>query len=53
MQGGVPANESGYTIEEMAKLDLAALRLQWLDHQFKGTTKPAILKDRVNYQVMG
>lgn len=53
MQGGVPANESGYTIEEVAKLDLAALRLQWLDHQFKGTPKPAILKDRVNYQVMG
>jgi len=53
MQAGVPANESGYTVEEVAKLDLAALRLQWLDHQFKGAPKPAILKDKVNYQVMG
>lgn len=53
MQGGVPATESGYTIEEVAKLDLAALRLQWFDYHFKGTPKPAILKDKVNYQVMG
>ncbi|PXX39995.1 CocE/NonD family hydrolase [Undibacterium pigrum] len=53
MQAGIPANESGYTVEEVAKQDLQALRLQWLDHQFKGTPKPAILKDKVNYQVMG
>lgn len=53
MQAGVAMNESGYTVDEVARLDLQALRLQWFDHQFKGTAKPALLKDRVNYQVMG
>lgn len=53
MQGGVPNIESGYTIDQAAKIDLAALRLQWFDHVFKGNAKPALLKDRVNYQVMG
>ena len=27
--------------------------MQWLDHVFKGATKPSLLQDRVNYQVMG
>ncbi|MFZ6767873.1 CocE/NonD family hydrolase [Undibacterium sp. Di26W] len=53
MQGGVAMNESGYAVDEVARLDLQALRLQWFDHQFKGSAKPALLKDRINYQVMG
>ncbi|MCH8619781.1 CocE/NonD family hydrolase [Undibacterium sp. TS12] len=53
MQTGVSPYESGYKVDEVARLDLQALRLQWFDHLFKGTPKPSLLKDRVNYQVMG
>jgi putative CocE/NonD family hydrolase len=43
----------GYTLDPVARVDLPELRYQWLDHVFKGTKKPSLLQDRVNYQVMG
>ncbi|MBA3596830.1 MAG: CocE/NonD family hydrolase [Methylibium sp.] len=43
----------GYTLDPVARVDLPELRYQWLDHVFKGAKKPALLQDRVNYQVMG
>ncbi len=43
----------GYAIDPVAQIDLGELRYQWFDFVFKGGPRPAILKDRVNYEVMG
>jgi len=43
----------GYTLDPVARVDLPELRYQWLDHVFRGAKKPALLRERVNYQVMG
>lgn len=53
MQTGVPPVVQGYAVDPSARIDLQALRLDWFDHVFKGTAKPALLADRVNWQVMG
>jgi putative CocE/NonD family hydrolase len=50
---GTAATLRGYTLDPAARVDLPELRYQWLDHVFKGTQKPALLQDRVNYQAMG
>ncbi|HSV57697.1 MAG TPA: CocE/NonD family hydrolase [Variovorax sp.] len=50
---GTAATLRGYTLDPVARVDLAELRYQWLDHVFKGGQKPSLLQDRVNYQVMG
>lgn len=45
---------AGYEIDPVARIDiLANLRYQWFDYVLKGGPKPALLRDRVNYQVMG
>ncbi|MCK8498492.1 CocE/NonD family hydrolase [Myxococcus fulvus] len=43
----------GYRIDPVARLDVHALRYQWLEHVLRQGPLPALLKDRVNYQVMG
>jgi len=43
----------GYTIDPSARIDIVALRYQWLDHTLRGGPRPEPLKDRMNYQVMG
>lgn len=53
MQFGVARWVQGYVVDPAAILDLQELRLQWFDHIFKNAPKPELLKDRVNYQVMG
>ena len=45
---------AGYVIDPVAQIDiLAGLRYQWFNHVLKGGRRPGLLKDRVNYQVMG
>ena len=45
---------AGYEIDPVARIDIVAdLRYQWFDYVLKGGPKPALLRDRVNYQVMG
>ncbi|MGH6890429.1 MAG: CocE/NonD family hydrolase [Rhizomicrobium sp.] len=44
---------SGYRLDPVAKIDLGVLRYQWFDYIFRHGPKPAILKDTVNYEVMG
>jgi putative CocE/NonD family hydrolase len=44
---------SGYKVDPVALTDFGELRFQWFDYIFKGAPKPALLKDKVNYQVMG
>ena len=53
MQTGVPEQVQGYSLDTVARIDLQALRLAWFDHVLKGTAKPALLGNRVNWQVMG
>lgn len=43
----------GYEMDPIAQIDIGELRYQWFDYIFKGRPKPALLKDRVNYEVMG
>jgi hypothetical protein len=43
----------GYTIDPVARINIRELRYQWFDFVFKGGKKPDLLRDRVNYEVMG
>jgi putative CocE/NonD family hydrolase len=43
----------GYETDPVAQIDIGELRYQWFDFVFKGGPKPALLKDKVNYEVMG
>jgi uncharacterized protein len=44
---------SGYRRDPAALIDLVELRYQWFDYVFKHAPRPAILQDRVNYEVEG
>ncbi len=43
----------GYQLDPAALVELRELRYQWFNYALKGAKQPALLKDRVNYQVMG
>lgn len=43
----------GYEIDSVANISMMELAYQWLDYILKGKPKPELLKDNVNYQVMG
>ncbi len=53
MQHGASASVRGYQVDAAALVDLRELRYQWLDHALKGGASPALLADRVNFEVMG
>lgn len=42
-----------YEIDSVANISMMTLAYDWLDFIIKGKTKPELLKDKVNYQVMG
>src|SRR5262249_18373350 len=45
---------AGYVVDPVAQIDIEAdLRYQWFDYALKGGPKPALLADRVNYELMG
>jgi uncharacterized protein len=44
---------SGYKLDPAAKIDLTEVRYRWFDYTLKDGTKPAILADKVNYEVTG
>lgn len=46
-------NLMGYEIDSVANINMMNLAYDWLDYILKDKPKPEILKDRVNYQVMG
>jgi putative CocE/NonD family hydrolase len=50
---GASANLRGYQVDPSALVDFRELRYQWFDHVFKNAAMPALLSDRVNYEVMG
>ena len=43
----------GYRIDPVARINIEELRYRWFDYVFKGGLKPELLKDKVNYEVMG
>ena len=53
MGGGVLPTINGYAIDQVAMLDLRAIRLEWFGHVFRGAPLPEVLSDRVNFEVMG
>lgn len=53
MQRGPSARLQSYEVDSAALVDLRELRYQWFDHVLKGGAMPSLLKDRVNYEVMG
>lgn len=46
-------NLMGYEIDSVANINMMNLAYQWLDYILKGKSKPELLKDKVNYEVMG
>ncbi len=43
----------GYRIDPVAQLDTYGLTFDWFDFVLRGAEKPPLLKDRINFQVMG
>jgi putative CocE/NonD family hydrolase len=44
---------NGYAIDPVAQLDTPEITFQWFDYVMRGGEKPALLKDKINYEVMG
>jgi len=45
---------AGYETDPVSRVDLVAdLRYQWFDHVLRGAPRPALLQDRINYEVPG
>jgi len=51
-QGGFP-EVNGYKVDQDALINTNEITYQWFDYIFKDGDKPKILKDKINYQVMG
>jgi len=43
----------GYPIDPVAQYDTPQLTFDWFDYILRGAKKPALLQDRINYEVMG
>lgn len=52
-QGHPSPSLRGYTIDSVANINISNLVFEWFDYVLKKQSKPAILKDKINYQVMG
>ena len=44
---------AGYPLDPVAQVDLGDLRFEWFDYVLRGGPKPALLKDKINYEVTG
>jgi hypothetical protein len=52
-QGYPDSVYNNYRIDPVANIPIHAIIYQWFDHILKGGPKPAMLKDYINFQVMG
>lgn len=43
----------GYAIDPIAQFSTTELVYQWMDYVMRGGPKPALLKDKINFEVMG
>jgi len=46
-------NIAGYPLDPVAQVDLGDLRFEWFDYVLRGGPKPALLQDKINYEVTG
>jgi putative CocE/NonD family hydrolase len=53
MQRGPLSTLQGYPVDAAALIDVHELRYQWFDFVLKGGVRPPLLKESVNYEVMG
>ncbi|HDZ04721.1 hypothetical protein LCGC14_0345250 [marine sediment metagenome] len=51
-RGGFP-EVNGYKVDAAALINTKEITYQWFDYIFNNGKKPEMLKDRINYQVMG
>lgn len=51
-KGGFP-EVNGYKVADTALIDTSEITYQWFDYIFRAGKKPDILRDKINYQVMG
>lgn len=52
-QRGGSAVLRGYTVDPVALINTREITFEWFDYIFRGGRKPALLKDHINYEVMG
>ena len=43
----------GYAIDPVAQIDTVEVTFQWLDYCMRGGPRPELIKDKINYEVMG
>ncbi len=53
LRSSVPTVIGSYEIDPVAQIDTLELTYQWFDFVMRGGRKPALLADRINYEVMG
>lgn len=44
---------NGYAIDSVANISIHDIIFQWFDYILKDSSKPALLKDKINFEVMG
>ena len=49
----VPRFVRGYAIDPVAQMDSLELTYQWFDYVMRGSPRPELLEDRINFEVMG
>jgi uncharacterized protein len=52
-QGYIRSKLGGYDIDKVAEIDLNGIVFEWFNYIMKDSAKPAMLKDKVNFEVMG
>jgi uncharacterized protein len=52
-QGTQPPNLRGYQLDPVAHINVQDLTFGWFDYVLKGGVKPALIKNKINYQLMG
>jgi uncharacterized protein len=50
--GGTPVLRD-YTVDSVALIDTREITYEWLNHILRGGKKPAIIENKINYEVMG
>jgi uncharacterized protein len=52
-QGRPGKTLEGYKIDSVANIFISKIVFQWMDYILKDSSRPAILKDKINFEVMG
>ena len=52
-QGHPDSVFNGYRIDDAARINIHEIIYQWFDYIFKNKPKPAFLKDKFNFEIMG